>query len=83
MAQAGLTPIQCRVARTAAGWSQEELAKAADVSRPVVQDFERGDRIPMVNNLRAIRAALESRRVRFLGSADGVATIAFADDEAK
>jgi len=60
-----MTPQQCRAAR---GWleiSQGELAKAAKVSLSTVRDFEKGRRVPIGNNLSAIRSALEARGITF------------------
>jgi DNA-binding transcriptional regulator YiaG len=60
-----MSPEQCRAAR---GWldlSQEELAKAASVSLSTVRDFEKGRRVPIANNLNAMRKALEVRGVIF------------------
>lgn len=54
----------------------------AGVSRPVVQDFERRIRIPIVNNLRAIRAALEGEGVAFGAAAGGRSGISFEDEDA-
>nr|WP_265516904.1 helix-turn-helix transcriptional regulator [Nitratireductor luteus] len=48
------------------GWSQSELADAADVSRATVVDFERGARVPHRNNLAAIRRALETAGIEFI-----------------
>lgn len=45
---------------------QAVLAKAANVSRNTIVDFEKGRRVPGKNNLAAIRAALESAGVIFL-----------------
>jgi transcriptional regulator with XRE-family HTH domain len=47
-------------------WSQDGLAKAANVSRATVVDFERGAREPHGNNLAAIRAALEAAGIEFI-----------------
>lgn len=82
MREAGITSAQCRAARAAVGWKQEELAEKAEVSRPVVQDFEGRGRVPITNNLRAIRAALEAGGVVFQWNETGRAGITFADEDA-
>ncbi|RXT44640.1 transcriptional regulator [Bosea sp. Tri-44] len=41
------------------GWSQDELAREANVARQTIADFERGARIPISNNLISITMALE------------------------
>lgn len=68
-----LTPRWCKAARALAGLSQEELARAANVAKQTIADFERGARTPFPNNLRAIQSALESADVVFLEGADGSA----------
>lgn len=45
---------------------QNSLAAAANVSRGVVIDFEKGRRTPGNNNLVAIRTALEAAGVEFI-----------------
>jgi ribosome-binding protein aMBF1 (putative translation factor) len=55
-----MSPEQCRAARAWLGWSQQELAQKARVGLSTVKDFERGDRKPMVNNLEAMRCAIET-----------------------
>ncbi|UWQ21079.1 helix-turn-helix domain-containing protein [Jannaschia sp. W003] len=63
-----MTPEQCRAAR---GWldiSQGALAEAASVSLSTVRDFEKGRRTPVVNNLKAMKSALEGRGISFLES---------------
>ena len=44
---------------------QAELATLASVSRNTILEFEKGRRQPSINNLAAIRAALESAGVIF------------------
>ena len=83
MVEAGITPAQCRAGREAVGLSQKALASAAGVSRPVVQDFERRERVPIVNNLRAIRSALEAAGVQFEPAVGGRAGVSFTDEDAE
>lgn len=61
-----LAPEQCRAARGWLDWSQDELAKRANVSLSTVRDFEKGRRSPVRNNLLAIRHALEQSGISVL-----------------
>ena len=61
-----ITPAQCRAARGLVEFDQASLASKANVSRNTIVDFEKGKRVPNVNNLAAIRAALESDGVIFV-----------------
>ncbi|MFZ3325186.1 MAG: helix-turn-helix transcriptional regulator [Methylocella sp.] len=61
-----MTPEQCRAARGWLGWSQNELAGAAHVSHSTVKDFEGGRRVPIVNNLAAMKSALEVQGIVFV-----------------
>lgn len=54
-----LAPEQCRAARGWLEWSQEDLAKRANVSLSTVRDFEKKRRVPIGNNLSALVAALK------------------------
>ena len=54
-----LSPEQSRAARAWLGWSQAELAQEANVSLRTIQAFEKGGRVPMANNITAIRRVLE------------------------
>ena len=40
------------------GWMQSDLAREADVPRPLVSDLVRGQRVPSPENLKKICAAL-------------------------
>lgn len=76
-----ILPAQCRGARGMLGWTQEDLARAAGVSRPTVKDFERGVRTPHTNNLLAIRAALETAGVEFIEENGGGAGVRLRKDQ--
>ncbi len=77
-----ITAEQCRAARGAVGWSQGDLADAARLSRPTVQEFERGARATHENNLVALRTALETKGVRFWELEDGRLGLDFPLDRA-
>lgn len=61
-----MTPEQCRAARGWLDWGQQELASAASVSLSTVRDYEKGRRVPIANNLTAMRVALEKRGIGFV-----------------
>jgi transcriptional regulator with XRE-family HTH domain len=70
-----ITPEQSRGARGILDWSQTQLAEAANVSLSTVRDFEKGRRVPIANNLQAIRTALEDAGIIFIdqnGNGPGV-----------
>jgi DNA-binding XRE family transcriptional regulator len=60
-----MSPEQCRAARAWLNLSQATLAAKADVSTSTIRDFEAGRRVPHVNNLKAIRRALEGAGLCF------------------
>jgi transcriptional regulator with XRE-family HTH domain len=53
-----------------------DLAAKASVSLSTVRDFEKGRRVPIANNLTAMRVALEREGISFVDSA-GASGIAF------
>lgn len=69
-----MLPEQSRAARAWLDWSQDDLAAKANVSLSTVRDFEKGRRVPIGNNLAAMKAALESAGIAFVddGSALGI-----------
>jgi transcriptional regulator with XRE-family HTH domain len=64
-----MTPDQSRAARGLLDWSQAELAARSNLSESTVRDFEKGRRVPSINNLAAIRRALEAAGVEFIDGA--------------
>ncbi|WP_456705445.1 MULTISPECIES: helix-turn-helix domain-containing protein [unclassified Bradyrhizobium] len=68
-----MTPDQSRAARGLLDWSQAELAARSNLSESTIRDFEKGRRIPSINNLAAVRRALEAAGVEFIdGNHPGV-----------
>ena len=68
-----MTPDQSRAARGLLDWSQAELAARSNLSESTVRDYEKGRRVPSINNLAAIRRALEAAGVEFIdGDQPGV-----------
>ncbi len=61
-----MTPEQCRAARGWLNWTQADLATRAGTALSTVKDFEGGRRVPIANNLAAIRAALEGTGIGFV-----------------
>lgn len=49
----------------------EDKATAAGVGLSTLKDFENGKRVPIQNNLAAIRSALESLGMGFVSATDG------------
>jgi transcriptional regulator with XRE-family HTH domain len=58
-----MSPEQSRAARGWLDWSQADLAERARVSLSTVRDFEKGRRVPIANNLEAMRRVFESAGV--------------------
>ena len=71
-----MNPDQSRAARGLLDWSQAELAARSNLSESTIRDFEKGRRVPSINNLAAIRRALEVAGVEFIdGDQPGVRSI--------
>jgi ribosome-binding protein aMBF1 (putative translation factor) len=60
-----MSPEQVRAARNWLAWTQAELAAKANVGLSTVKDYEGGRRMPIANNLEAIKKALESGGIKF------------------
>jgi DNA-binding transcriptional regulator YiaG len=68
-----MSPEQSRAARAWLDWSQDQLAAKANVSLSTVRDFEKGRRVPIANNLAAMRVALGSAGIDFVdGASPGI-----------
>jgi transcriptional regulator with XRE-family HTH domain len=61
-----LTPTQLRMARVAAGWSRDQLAKASKTSADTITDFEARGSNPKLLTVMAWRRALEKAGVVFI-----------------
>ena len=59
-------PELCRAARGLLGWSQEELARRAEVVPATVRGYELGHKVPRRASLSAIRRALEEAGITFV-----------------
>jgi transcriptional regulator with XRE-family HTH domain len=68
-----ITVAQIRGARGLLGWSQQDLADAAGISRPTIADFESGKRAPYERTLEQLQSALEKAGIEFTnGNEPGV-----------
>ncbi|MGY5803367.1 helix-turn-helix domain-containing protein [Rhizobium sp. LEGMi12c] len=65
-----ITSEQSRAARGLLDWSQTQLARESNLSESTIRDFEKGRRLPSVNNLAAVRRALEAAGVSFMDDGD-------------
>ncbi len=65
-----ITAEQSRAARALLDITQRDIATGADLSESTVRDFEKGRRVPSINNLKALRAAFEARGVTFLATGE-------------
>jgi ribosome-binding protein aMBF1 (putative translation factor) len=60
-----MSPEQVRAARNWLAWTQAELATRASVGLSTIKDYESGKRVPITNNLDAIKRALENGGIIF------------------
>lgn len=61
-----ISPRQIRAARGLIGWSQTDLAKAANISRSTIAAIENGSGNPTVDMMSRIRTVFEAKQVEFL-----------------
>lgn len=76
--QTPLTREQCRAARGLLDWSQTDLAKKSELSEGTVRHFESGLRVPSVDSLTTLRAAMEKAGVEFIPENGGGAGVRLA-----
>ena len=77
-----ITPAQSRAARGMLDWSQTELAQRSNLSESTIRDFEKGRRVPSVNNLAAVRRAFEDAGVIVIGKNGGGSGVRLREPEA-
>ncbi|MEJ5018671.1 helix-turn-helix transcriptional regulator [Ochrobactrum vermis] len=65
-----MTPLQCRLARTALGWGVRELAHTAHISTQTVSRFENGEELRS-STLEKIRGIFETAGIEFIEANDG------------
>jgi transcriptional regulator with XRE-family HTH domain len=65
------TPEQCRAARGLLGWTQQDLAKQAQVGIVTVNQLETGLSQPRLATLDVIQRAFESAGVEFIDENGG------------
>jgi transcriptional regulator with XRE-family HTH domain len=75
-----ITKEQSRAARGLIDWSQSYLAQKANLGESTIRDFEKGRRVPSINNLAAIRTALEAAGVEFIAENGGGAGVRLRKD---
>lgn len=68
-----IAPEQSRAARAWLGWSQDELARRANVSINTVWNFESRQKLVHFNSIASIRQAIEARGIRLLFDETGLA----------
>jgi len=79
-----ITARQIRAGRALLGWSQQELADRAILSRNAVAKMERGEVDPRTSTIEAVRRVLEQNGVLFVAASgrvgEGVRALAPIDD---
>lgn len=66
-----ITAEQCRAGRALLGWTQDQLATNANVSRATIADFENNSREPIKNNLRSISDCMFAAGLEFIPEEGG------------
>lgn len=58
-------PTECKQARQGLNWTRDQLAKAANVGKRTIIDFENETRQPVAATKRSLKEALETAGVEF------------------
>jgi transcriptional regulator with XRE-family HTH domain len=61
-----IEPVQCRMARSALGWSVQELAEKAQIGRATVTRFEGGQSASNRVTVAAIQRVFEEAGIEFI-----------------
>ena len=69
-----MTPVQCRMARAALGWSTLDLARGASIGGNTVNRFEAGQDARL-SSVEKMRRALEEGGVQFIPENGGGAGV--------
>lgn len=72
-----ISSAQCRAARAMLEIDQATLAASANVSRNTVVSFEKGQRVPNINNLLAIQSVFEAEGIEFIVNPDGTEAVSW------
>ena len=70
-----ITPAQCRAARGLLNWTQIHLARASDVSKNTIIEFERAKHATRPAPIVALEKAFTDAGVRFETDAEGRAWV--------
>lgn len=63
-----ITPEQIRAARALLNWKQSDLAEKSGISLPSINNIERNIGSPRLSTLEALRGALQSAGIDFIGN---------------
>ncbi|WWT34608.1 helix-turn-helix transcriptional regulator [Pelagibacterium nitratireducens] len=70
-----ITAEQVRAARALVGWSQDELANRAGVTRRTIAAFESGEKVPHRSTMCRILSVFEDSRVSFINSGEVIGVV--------
>jgi predicted transcriptional regulator len=74
-----ISPAQCRAARGLLDWSQQHLAREAEVGTVTIRQLEAGSNQPRRATLVVIRHALEAAGVEFIAENGGGVGVRFRE----